>query len=77
MQKADTRQKYFKTSDETVFIFITLYRELEGMTANKMQRRVGAPYLHPAERDRGSLRFFYNPIPNMINPKNTVALSTL
>lgn len=76
MQKADTWRKYFKTS-ETVFIFITLYRQLEGMTANKMWRRVEAPYLHPAEQDRSSLRFFYNPVPNMISPKNTVALSTL
>lgn len=48
-----------ETLDETMFIFIALYQELEGMTANKMQRRVEAPYLRPAERDHGSLRFFY------------------
>lgn len=66
-----------QTLDETVFIFIALYRKLEGMAANKMRRRVKAPYLHSAERDRGSLRFFYIPTPNMITPKNTVALSAL
>lgn len=67
----------FPTFDETLFIFIALYRELEGMTANKMQRRVEAPYLRPTERDHGSLRIFYIPTPNMITPQNTVALSAL
>lgn len=67
----------FQTLDQTVFIFIALYRELEGMTAHKMQRRIKACYLDPAEQDHGSLRFFYIPTPNVITPKNTVALSAL
>lgn len=67
----------FQTLDQTVFIFIALYRELEGLTAHKMRRRVEARYLRPAEQDRGSLRFFYIPTPNVIAPKNTVALSAL
>lgn len=67
----------FQTLDEIVYIFIALYLELEGMTANKMQKRVVAPYLHPTEGDHGYLRFFYIPRPNVITPKNTVALSAL
>lgn len=67
----------FQTLDENLFIFIALYRELEGITSNKMQRRVEPPYLRPTEWGHGSLRFFYIPTPNMITPKNIVALSAL